>query len=75
MLSNFLANSPMMWLNFKLIPYVAKLNVIPEPQVAKQQGVQTRNVMSYLSSIKCYMEHHHQTVYALQQDQMKGFEY
>jgi hypothetical protein len=34
MLSNFLANSPMTWLNLKLIPYVAKLNVIPETQVA-----------------------------------------
>jgi len=30
MLPNFLANSPMMWLNFKLVPYIAKLNVIPE---------------------------------------------
>jgi hypothetical protein len=75
MLSNFLANSPMTWLNYKLIPYVAKLNIIPETQVATQQGVQTRDVMSYLSCIKCYAERHHQTVYALQRDQMKGFDY
>ena len=46
MVSNFLANSPMTWLNYKLIPYVAKLNIIPETQVATQQGVQTRDVMS-----------------------------
>ena len=75
MLSNFLANSPMMWLNYKLIPYVAKLNVIPKTQVATQQGVQTHDVMSYLSCVKCYAECHHQTIYALQRDQMKGFNY
>ena len=75
MLSNFLANSPMTWLNYKLIPYVAKLNIIPEMQVATQQGVQTCDVMSYLSSVKCYAERHHQMIYALQCDQMKGFDY
>ena len=31
--------------------------------------------MSYLSSVKCYAEHHQQMIYALQQDQMKGFDY
>jgi len=65
----------MMWLNYKLVPYVAKLNVIPETQVAMQQGVQTCDVMSYLVSVKCYTERHHQMVYALQCDQMKGFDY
>ena len=75
MLSNFLANSPMMWLNFKLVLYIAKLNIIPETQVATQQGVQTHDIMSYLSSVKCYVECHHQTIYALQRDQMKGFDY
>jgi len=33
MLSNFLANSPIMGLNFKLVLHVAKLNVILETQV------------------------------------------
>ena len=75
MLSNFLANSPMSWLNYRLIPYVTKLNIIPETQVATQQGVQTRDVMSYLSCVKCYAECHHQTIYTLQHDQMKGFDY
>jgi hypothetical protein len=55
-----------------LIHYVVKPNVIPETQVATQQGVQTRNVMSYLSNVKCYAEHHHQTIYALQQDQRRA---
>ena len=31
--------------------------------------------MSYLSSVKCYAERHHQTIYALQRDQMEGFDY
>jgi hypothetical protein len=40
-----------------------------------QQGVQTHNIMSYLSAVKSYAIHHKQTVYALQCDQMKGFDY
>ncbi|PPQ97937.1 LOW QUALITY PROTEIN: hypothetical protein CVT26_002942 [Gymnopilus dilepis] len=40
-----------------------------------QQGVQTRDVISYLASIKCYAQRNKQTVYALQRDQMKGFDY
>jgi hypothetical protein len=75
MLSNFLANSPMTWLNYKLIPYVAKLNVNPETQVTTQQGVQTQDVMSYLSCVKCYTECPHQTIFALQRNQMKDFDY
>ena len=75
MLSNFLVNSPMTWLNQKLIPYVARLNIIPETQVATNQGVQTRDVMSFLSGIMCYSSRNKQPVYALQRDQMKGFDY
>ena len=75
MLFNFLANSLMTWLNYKLIPYIAKLNVIPKTQVATKQGVQTHNVMSYLSCVKCYAECHHQMIYALQCNQIKGFDY
>jgi hypothetical protein len=75
MISNFMANAPMTWLNYLLVPYAARLSLIPETQVATQQGVQTRDVMSYLSSIKCYANRHKQTIYALQRDQMKGFDY
>ena len=75
MLSNFLANSPMTWLNHKLIPYVARLNIIPETQVATNQGVQTRDVMSFLSGVMCYSSRNKQPVYVLQHDQMKGFNY
>ena len=75
MLSNFLANSPMTWLNYNLVPYVSKLHIIPEMQVATNQEVQMLDIMSFLASVKCYVEWNHQTVYALQRDQMKGFDY
>ena len=75
MLSNFLANSPMTWLNYNLVPYALKLRIIPETQVTTNQGVQMRDIMSFLASVKCYVEQNHQTVYTLQHDQMKGFNY
>ncbi|KAF9017343.1 hypothetical protein BDZ89DRAFT_380028 [Hymenopellis radicata] len=75
MLSNFLANSPLTWLNYKLIPYAAKFNLIPDTQVATQRGVQTRDIVSYLSQVKCYAERSRTPIYALQRDQMKGFDY
>lgn len=75
MLSNFISGSPMTWLNYNLLPYAAKLNIIPETQVATQRGVQTRDVMSYLSMVKSHAKTNNTTVYALQGDQMKGFDY
>ena len=75
MLSNFLANLPMTWLNYNLVPCASKLRIIPEMQVATNQGVQMQDIMSFLASVKCYVEWNHQTVYALQRDQMKGFDY
>src|ERR1700722_8757221 len=75
MLSNFLANLPMTWLNHKLIPYVARLNIKPETQVATNQGMQTRDVMSFLTGIMCYSSRNKQPIYTLQCDQMKGFNY
>jgi len=75
MLLNFLANSPTTWLIHKLIPYVARLKIIPETQVATNQGVQTRDVMSFLSGVMCNSDRNEQPVYALQRDQVKGFDY
>jgi hypothetical protein len=75
MLSNFIANTPMTWLTNLLTTYSSRLNIVPETQVATQQGVQTRDVISYLSGIKCFAQRNQQTVYALQRDQMKGFDY
>jgi hypothetical protein len=65
----------MSWLNFNLIPYIAHLRILPDTQVAMQQGVQTRDLISYLSSISCWAKRHKVTVYALKRDQMKGFDY
>ncbi|KAJ7936520.1 hypothetical protein B0H13DRAFT_1541802, partial [Mycena leptocephala] len=42
--------------------------------VATQRGVQTRDLMSYLSSVKCWARRSKTTVYGLQRDQMKGFD-
>ena len=75
MLSNFIANTPMTWLTNLLTAYSSKMNIIPETQVATQQGVQTRDVISYLSAIKCYAQRNNESLYALQRDQMKGFDY
>jgi hypothetical protein len=57
MISNFLANSPMTWLNYLLTPYIATNHILPDMQVAKQQGVQTPTHE--------WANHHKTTVYAL----------
>lgn len=51
-ISNFLANSLIMWLNYKLSPYAAQLGIISDTQVAMQLGVQTHNLMSFLIGLK-----------------------
>ncbi|KAJ7228423.1 hypothetical protein GGX14DRAFT_530225 [Mycena pura] len=65
----------MSWLNLNLVPYIARLRILPDTQVATQQGVQTRDLISYLSGVKCWAKRHKTTVYALKRDQMKGFDY
>ncbi|KAJ6560797.1 hypothetical protein DFH09DRAFT_1247832 [Mycena vulgaris] len=51
-LSNFLANSLISWLTSRLTVYSSRMGIIPETQVAVQQGVQTRDPMSFLAGIK-----------------------
>ncbi|KAF5380096.1 hypothetical protein D9615_006221 [Tricholomella constricta] len=75
LISNFLANSPMTWLNFNLSPYSARLGIIPETQVATQPGVQTRDLMSFLAGLKTWSKRTKTPVYLLKRDQMKGFDY
>ena len=75
LLSNFLANSPMTWLNISLMCYSAEKRILPDTQVAAQPGVQTHDLMSYLSSVRCWENHHKQQVFALKHDQLKGFDY
>ncbi|KAJ7146761.1 hypothetical protein C8R44DRAFT_827281 [Mycena epipterygia] len=74
-LSNFIANCPISWLNSLLTPYVAKLRILPNTQVATQQDVQMRDLMSYLAGIKTWVARHKENVYAIKRDQMKGFDY
>jgi hypothetical protein len=75
MISNFLANSPMTWLNHLLTPYIATNHILPDTQVATQQGVQTRDLTSFLARMLTWANRHKTTVYALKQGQMKGFDY
>jgi hypothetical protein len=75
MLSNFLANVPMAWLNYSLISYASAKRILPDTQVAAQPGVQTRDLMSFLAGVKCWAYRNKETVFALKRDQMKGFDY
>ncbi|KAG1747818.1 uncharacterized protein EDB91DRAFT_1033421, partial [Suillus paluster] len=52
--SNFLLNIPFAWLNSLLIPYLMRLHVLPEGQVATQPGVQGRDLTSFLSQLESW---------------------
>ncbi|TFK17261.1 hypothetical protein FA15DRAFT_736109 [Coprinopsis marcescibilis] len=65
----------MSWLNYSLINYAAKKNILPNTQVAAQPGVQTRDLMSFLAGIKTWSLRNKKPVYAVKRDQMKGFDY
>ena len=75
MISNFIANSPMTWLNYLLTPFIAANAILPDTQVATQQGVQTRDLTSFLAGVLTWANRHKTPVYALKRDQMKGFDY
>ena len=55
LLSNFLVNAPIAWLNYSLILYASSKRILPDTQVAAQPGVQTRDLMSFLSGLKCWV--------------------
>ena len=44
-------------------------------QVARQPGVQTHDLMSFLVGVICWAARHKEPVYVLKCDQMKGFDY
>ena len=75
MMSNFIANSPMTWLNYLLTPFITANAILPDTQVATQQGVQTRDLTSFLAGVLTWANRHKTPVYALKRDQMKGFDY
>ncbi|KAJ6628063.1 hypothetical protein B0H10DRAFT_2209740 [Mycena sp. CBHHK59/15] len=74
-LSNFITNCPITWLNSLLTPYISKLRILPDTQVAMQQDVQTRDLMSYLAGIKCWAVRQKVLFFAVKRDQKKGFDY
>ncbi|PBK92013.1 hypothetical protein ARMGADRAFT_1031473 [Armillaria gallica] len=51
------------------------LGIIPDTQVATQQGVQTQDLMSYLAGVETWAKHHKQPVWCIKHDQMKSFNY
>ncbi|KAG2095674.1 uncharacterized protein F5147DRAFT_747684 [Suillus discolor] len=71
---NFLLNIPFTWLNSLLIPYLARLRVLPKGQVATQLGVQGRDLTSFLSQLECWSNRHHTPLFLLRRDQQKGFD-
>ena len=75
MMSNFIANSPMTWLNYLLTPFIAANSILPDTQVATQQGVQTHDLTIFLAGMLTWSNRHKTTIYALKRDQMKGFDY
>lgn len=75
MLSNFLVNVLMSWLNYSLIAYAPEKRILPDTQVVAQPGVQTRDLISFMASLKCWSQQNKEPAYALKRDQMKGFDY
>jgi len=49
--------------------------VLPDTQVATQPGIQTCDLISFLSGVKCWASCHKQTIFSIKRDQMKGFDY
>jgi len=68
LISNLLANPPMAWLNFCLICFSADKMILPDTQVAAQPSIQTRDLISFLSGIRCWVSRHKQMVFALKCD-------
>ena len=73
MISNFIANSPMTWLNFLLTPYIATNSILPDTQVATQQGVQTRDLTSFHASVLSWANRHNTPGYDLKREHRMVF--
>lgn len=72
---NFIANTPFAWCNSLLIPYIAKLHILPEGQVATQKGVQGRDLASFFAQLQTWSTRTSTPVYILRRDQKKGFDH
>lgn len=75
MMSNFIAQSPMAILNIGLTPYMSRKGIVPPTQMACQKGAQSRDLISFLSQVRCYAKRSRQTIYVIKRDQMKGFDF
>ncbi|KZV78477.1 hypothetical protein EXIGLDRAFT_590403, partial [Exidia glandulosa HHB12029] len=63
------------WLNHLLMPYIAQMGILPETQIASHQGVQARDLTSFLAGLQCWAHRSKTTIFALKRDQMKGFDH
>ena len=70
-MSNLLVNLAFAWLNSLLCPYLSRLQILPQGQIATQPGAQRRDLTSFLAQL----ENRSQTpLYVLRRDQQKGFD-
>ncbi|EJD48722.1 hypothetical protein AURDEDRAFT_162176 [Auricularia subglabra TFB-10046 SS5] len=45
-------NSPAAWLNHLLMPYVTRMGILPQTQIASHKGVQAQDLTSFLAGMK-----------------------
>jgi hypothetical protein len=69
-----LLNLPFAWLNYLLTPFLTQHQIIPECQIATQPGVQSHDLISYISQIECWASREKVPLFILQRDQRKGFD-
>src|SRR5258708_39371352 len=75
MFANLLANLPFAWLSLCLNQYNAQHFLIPQTQVATQQGVQGQDMTSFLAQIESWSNCTATPLFVLKRDQQKGFDF
>ncbi len=75
MFSNFLANLPFAWLSLCINQYNIQNHLIPDTQVATQQGVQGHDMTSFLSQLESWSNRTSTPLFILKRDQQKGFDF
>lgn len=73
--SNFLCNMPFAWLSLCLNQYNASHQLLPQGQIATQQGVQSRDLLSFLAQVESWSFRTKTPLYILKRDQQKGFDF
>ncbi|TFY51956.1 hypothetical protein EVJ58_g10282 [Rhodofomes roseus] len=72
--SNFLVNTPFAWMNSLLSPYLSRMGILPQGQIATQPGVQARDLTAFLSMLETWSARTRTPLYVLRRDQQKGFD-